>query len=152
MIDEWLIVFLVIFIAVLVVSQSPNAKRNKKIQGSLKKSKSYRKSVNVLRNKIIFALVSFFVLLVLGLGVLLFGSVEANIGMVVFGLILLLASFVMPLIIIFSGGVSKEIKKIQKMFKKQESKEVYQEELIKERARLQARKEYKKSKKTNVEK
>ena len=61
--------------------------------------------------------------------------VEGDMGLLIFGLILVLASFVVPIIIIFSGDANKERKKIQKMFNEQEKKELYQEELIKEKAR-----------------
>ena len=140
--EEWF--WIVLVIVVIAYSISPTAQTNKKMQDSLKKSKSYRKSEKVVKDNNILALISFIVLLILGLGINLYGMVEGDMGLLIFGLILVLASFVVPIIIIFSGDANKERKKIQKMFNEQEKKELYQEELIKEKARLQARKEHKK--------
>jgi len=140
--EEWF--WIVLVIAVIAYSLSPTAQKNKKTQDSLKKSKSYRKSEKIVKDNNIFALVSFFVLLILGLGINLYGMGEGDMGMFVFGIILVLVSFIVPFIITSSGEAKDERKKIQKMFGEQEKEELYQEELIKEKARLQARKEHKK--------
>ena len=140
--EEWF--WIVLVVAVIAYSLSPTAQKNKKMQDSLKKSKSYRKSEKVVKDNNILAFVSFFVLLILGLGINIYGMGEGDMGMFVFGIILVLASFIVPFIITSSGEAKDERKKIQKMFGEQEKEELYQEELIKEKARLQARKEHKK--------
>ena len=136
--EEWL--WIVLVIAFVVYSLSPTAQKNKKIQNSLKKSKSYKKSEQVIRDNGIFAFVSFIVLIVLGF-VFIFSEAF------ILGLIFILASFVVPFIILFSEDANKERKKLQKMFNEQEKEDLYQEELIKERARLKARKEFGREKK-----
>jgi len=134
--DEW-IILVVIFILIAVISTTSQAKRNRKIQESLKKSESYRKSQKILIGKSVVALCSFIFLMVISFIAIAYDELF-------FGLILLASSIIMPIIILFTG--KEEGKKIQKMYQKQENEEIYQEELIKEKARLQARREHKNKK------